>query len=38
MHRSSTFVSAALTDDDFDRIEAALKPAAQAAAAAQEIG
>ena len=32
------FVSAALTDDDFDRIEAALKPAAQAAAAAQEIG
>ena len=31
------FVSAALTDDDFDRIEAALKPAAQAAAAAQEI-
>ena len=32
------FVSAALTDDDFDRIKAALKPAAQAAAAAQEIG
>lgn len=32
------FVSAALTDDDFDRIEAALKPAAQAAAAAQGIG
>ena len=32
------FVSAALTDDDFDRIEAALKPAAQAAAAAQNIG
>jgi len=32
------FVSAALTDDDFDRIEAALKPAAQAAAAAQDIG
>lgn len=32
------FVSAALTDDDFDRIEAALKPAAQAAAAAQKIG
>ena len=32
------FVSAALTDDDFDRINAALKPAAQAAAAAQEIG
>ena len=32
------FVSAALTDDDFDRIEVALKPAAQAAAAAQEIG
>ena len=31
------FVSAALTDDDFDRIEAALKPAAQAAAAAQKI-
>lgn len=31
------FVSAALTDDDFDRIEAALKPAAQAAAAAQNI-
>ena len=31
------FVSAALTDDDFDRIKAALKPAAQAAAAAQEI-
>lgn len=30
------FVSAALTDDDFDRIEAALKPAAQAAAAAQK--
>jgi glutamate-1-semialdehyde-2,1-aminomutase len=29
------FVSAALTDDDFDRIESALKPAAQAAAAAQ---
>ena len=29
------FVSAALTDDDFDHIEAALKPAAQAAAAAQ---
>lgn len=28
------FVSAALTDDDFDHIEAALKPAAQAAAAA----
>ena len=28
-------VSAALTDDDFDRIESALKPAAQAAAAAQ---
>lgn len=32
------FVSAALTDDDFDRIEAALKPAAQAAAVAQNIG
>ena len=32
------FVSAALTDDDFDRIESALKPAAQAAAAAQGIG
>ena len=32
------FVSAALTDDDFDRIEAALKPAAQAASAAQGIG
>lgn len=32
------FVSAALTDDDFDRIETALKPAAQAAAAAQDIG
>ena len=32
------FVSAALTDDDFDRIKAALKPAAQATAAAQEIG
>ena len=32
------FVSAALTDDDFDRIEVALKPAAQAAAAAQGIG
>lgn len=32
------FVSAALTDDDFDRIETALKPAAQAAAAAQGIG
>ena len=32
------FVSAALTDDDFDRIKAALKLAAQAAAAAQEIG
>ena len=32
------FVSAALTDDDFDRIKAALKPAAQAAAAAQGIG
>ena len=32
------FVSAALTDDDFDRIEAALKLAAQAAAAAQDIG
>lgn len=32
------FVSAALTDDDFDRIEAALKPAAQAAVAAQDIG
>jgi len=32
------FVSAALTDDDFDRIEVALKPAAQAAAAAQDIG
>ena len=32
------FVSAALTHDDFDRIEAALKPAAQAAAAAQNIG
>ena len=31
------FVSAALTDDDFDRIKAALKPAAQAAAAAQKI-
>ena len=31
------FVSAALTDDDFDRIEAALKPAAHAAAAAQKI-
>ena len=31
------FVSAALTDDGFDRIEAALKPAAQAAAAAQKI-
>lgn len=31
------FVSAALTDDDFDRIEAALKPAAQAAVAAQKI-
>lgn len=31
------FVSAALTDDDFDRIEAALKPAAQAAAVAQKI-
>ncbi|WP_448856579.1 glutamate-1-semialdehyde 2,1-aminomutase [Corynebacterium matruchotii] len=31
------FVSAALTDDDFDCIEAALKPAAQAAAAAQKI-
>lgn len=29
------FVSAVLTDDDFDRIESALKPAAQAAAAAQ---
>ena len=32
------FVSAALTDDDFDRIEVALKPAAQAAAAVQDIG
>jgi len=32
------FVSAALTDDDFDRIEAPPNPAAQAAAAAQGIG